>query len=164
MKLQVNNQTPELENSKLFGDAYLPDSWLEEDVFGVYEFFVAQINLSELSSKLLPSSGYLYFFIDAIDFVPNKMRAVVRYFNGEPDAYTDFNEGCFEEDLPEYLLKASDLGDILFEEVDDNFVKLLSIPAKYFDFLNLNCNSISFECDKEKLKNQDFSLVKLKFN
>ena len=80
MKLLAINQETELEESKLFGEVYLPDAWLEEDVFSPFEFFVAQINLEQVKSEYLPQKGYLYFFVEAYSFTKNKMKAKVRYF------------------------------------------------------------------------------------
>ena len=54
MKALIINREVELEESKILGDVYLPESWLMEDVFSPYEFFNSSIGV------LLPS---LKFFI-----------------------------------------------------------------------------------------------------
>ena len=162
MKLLAINQECELENSKLFGEVYLPNSWLEEDCFSPFEFFVAQINLEEISSDYLPSKGYLYFFIEAYSFAKNKMKARVRYSSEEPDAYTDFNDGFFEDDVEECFLSKNSLGLLNFAEVLNNQVELLSIPSQYLP-CDLKCDKISFIMDLSDLKALKFDACSLVF-
>lgn len=82
----------EIEASKFFGQAFIPEAWLKGGEFSPTEIFFCQINLEELQGLapegLLPKSGYLYFFFD-FDFKPAK--GIVR-FAESPDASTFFNE------------------------------------------------------------------------
>lgn len=92
VKLIIKDEDCDLEQSKFFGEILLPEKWLLEDAFSPDELFLCQINLDDLASSvgktLLPDHGMLYFFID----YKKKPQAVVRYFDGEIDAYTLFNE------------------------------------------------------------------------
>lgn len=162
MKLLAISKEVELESSKLFGEVYLPDAWLEEDCFSPFEFFVAQINLEEISSEFLPSKGYLYFFIEAYSFAKNKMKARIRYSAEEPDAYTDFNDGFFDEDPEEYALSKNSLGLLNFAEACNNQIELLSIPSQYLPE-ELECEKISFLIDLNDLKELNFDKCSLVF-
>lgn len=92
VKLIIKDEDCDIEQSKFFGEILLPEQWLLDDVFSPDELFLCQINLDDLASAvgktLLPDHGMLYFFID----YKKKPQAVVRYFDGEADAYTLFNE------------------------------------------------------------------------
>lgn len=92
VKLIIKDEDCDLEQSKFFGEILLPEKWLLEDEFSPDELFLCQINLDDLASAvgktLLPDHGMLYFFID----YAKKPQAVVRYYDGEADAYTSFNE------------------------------------------------------------------------
>lgn len=161
MKLLAINQETELEESKLFGEVYLPDAWLEEDVFSPFEFFVAQINLEQVRSEYLPQKGYLYFFVEAYSFTKNKMKAKVRYFKEEPDAYTDFNDGFFDEEPEQYSLLENSLGTLNFIEVNGAQVELLSIPSNLLP-IDLECDKLAFTMtltDLQELKFEHCSLV-----
>ena len=132
----------DLEQSKLFGEAYLPEEWLEQDLFSIYEFFLGQINLSEFSVEGLPTKGYLYFFVETTNF--KKMKAVVRLFDGEPSACTDFNDG-------------------LFEENQENFVKLISIPSHVLPF-DCDFSRLCITIDKANLLAGNYDACKLIFD
>lgn len=92
VKLIIKDEDCDIEQSKFFGEILLPEKWLLDDVFSPDELFLCQINLDDLASAvgktLLPDHGMLYFFID----YKKKPQAVVRYFDGDADAYTLFNE------------------------------------------------------------------------
>lgn len=161
MKILAINQQTELEESKLFGEVYLPDTWLEEDIFSPFEFFVAQINLEQFKSEYLPSKGYLYFFIEAYSFSKNKMKAKVRYYAEEPDAYTDFNDGFFDEEPEQYSLLQNSLGTLNFAEMDKNQFNLLVMPSNLLP-VDLDCEKIEFIIqlsDLKELKFENSSLI-----
>lgn len=161
MKAIAISEACELEQSKLFGEAYLPEEWLENDIFSIYEFFLGQINLSEFSCEFLPKSGYLYFFIEASSLKSSKMKAVVRYYQGEPSACTDFNDGLFDEE-EEFALAEGGFGNIqLFEQNDDN-ITLISIPTELLPF-ECDYSRLRIDVDKAGLLKQDFSSCKLIF-
>ena len=165
MKANAIKQECELESSKLFGEVYLPDEWLENDIFSLDEFFLCQLNLSEINCENLPKIGYLYFFIETTNFKKTKMRAIVRYFEGEPDAMTDFNDGLFEDDS-EYYLQASNDGNVLICEKnlnDNNLFDLLSLNSELLPF-ECDFNNVTFTINAEQLKNKNFSDCKLKFD
>ena len=74
--IKINNACG-VADSKFFGEAYLPESWLDSDEFSLTEVFFCQINLEDVvkydEQKLLPDKGYLYFFMD-FDCKPVKYR------------------------------------------------------------------------------------------
>ena len=150
----------DLEQSKLFGEAYLPEEWLEQDLFSIYEFFLGQINLSEFSVEGLPTKGYLYFFVETTNF--KKMKAVVRLFDGEPSACTDFNDGLFEENQ-EYLLTKDKFGEIELFETQENLVKLISIPSHVLPF-DCDFSRLCITIDKTNLLAGNYDACKLIFD
>ena len=162
MKLLAINRKTEIEESKLYGEVYLPDEWLEKDIFSPFEFFLAQINLSEIKSELLDCEGYLYFFIEAYNFSQTKLKAKVRYFAGEPDAYTDFNDGYFETDLNEYALIQESIGTLNYMEVVNEQVVLLEIPTELLPFAS-TCKKIQFVVELNELKVRNFDNIRLVF-
>ncbi len=89
----------ELDESKFFGEILMPNEWFEKDIFSLDELFICQINLSELTDNdilsILPQTGTLFFFID-MKKAPYK--SIIRYYDGELDAYTSFNDD-FESDI-----------------------------------------------------------------
>ena len=157
MRANVISCECDLEQSKLFGEAYLPEEWLEEDLFGIYEFFLGQINLSEFSCEFLPKNGYLYFFIETTNF--KKMKAVVRFYNGEPSACTDFNDGLFEEDQ-EYLLVNDKLGELELFEAKGDTIKLISVPSHVLPF-DCEFSRLCITIDKESLSSNNFNECKV---
>ena len=163
MKISIiNNREIEVEESKLFGEAYLPEKWLEDDTFSPYEFFLCQLRLEDFNSDNLPKSGYLYFFIEDYGFSGKKLKARVRYFDSEPDAYTDFNDGYFEYDPESVALKVESLGELNFDFELNNQVCLLEIPCELLP-LDLECDKIAFVIEKADLANGDFSKTSLIF-
>lgn len=155
----------ELEESKLFGEVYLPDEWLENDVFLLDEFFVGQLNLSTLSCPYLPQSGFLYFFIETKNFRSKNMKAVVRYFELEPDASTEFNDGLFVNEKTFALVQGDDGGDVKICELNENDclqISLLSISERYFPF-DCDFNTATFQISIDDLKNKKFDNCTLKF-
>ena len=163
MKLQAINKQCEVENSKLFGEVFLPEDWLEEDVFSADEYFVAQIDLEQFTCENLPKTGYLYFFLEVLSAKGDKVRAKVRYYDGEPDAYTDFNEGYFEEDENVFALEKSDIGNVDFASDEGEVVNLLTIPSSLLECFDFECKQISFLINKEHLVSQNFDKCELKF-
>ena len=163
MKLQAINKPCDVEHSKLFGEVFLPENWLETDIFSPDEYFIAQINLQDFNCEFLPKSGYLYFFLEVLSSSGEKVRAKVRYFDGEPDAYTDFNEGYFDEDEVVYALEKSDIGNLSFEVEDGENICLLTVPASLLSQFNFDCKSLSFIVNKEQLIKQNFNNCEIKF-
>ena len=87
-------------NSRFFGEALLPESWLGGGEFSPTELFLCQIDLSELDSACgespLPKEGFLYFFID---FGVSPAKGIVRYALSA-DSLTPFNEDYeFDDDV-----------------------------------------------------------------
>ena len=87
----------------------------------------------------------------------------VRYFDGEPDAYTDFNEGYFDEDETVYALEKSDIGNVAFEQVEGDSVTLLSIPTSLLALFNFDCKFLSFVVSKEQVVEQKFDNCQVRF-
>ncbi|MBO7368978.1 MAG: hypothetical protein J6U25_01675 [Clostridia bacterium] len=95
MKIKISkSEQNDIESSKFFGQAFIPEKWLFGDEFSPTEIFFCQIRLADLNGLspegLLPEDGYLYFFFD-FDCKPAK--GIVRY-SRNPDSYTFFNEGA----------------------------------------------------------------------
>lgn len=154
----------QLEESKLFGEVFLPDEWLEKDIFSIDEFFLCQLDLNIFKCDNLPKCGYLYFFIETRNFKKNKMKAVVRYFNGEPDASTEFNDGLFENE-EEFALEKSNDGDVVIGELnpnDNSKITLLSLSSDYLPF-DCDFEFLSFEIALTDLKSKNFQACELKF-
>lgn len=172
VKITVKDCDCDLEDSKFFGDVLLPEKWLLNDVFSPDELFFCQINLEVLYESVgktaLPERGMLYFFID----YKKKPQAVVRYFDGEVDAYTSFNED-WEGDYDVYTDWNMDFsladGDnvMLFkdENIADGEIGLLRyIPdTTFMDFMANTETALYFVIEEEDLRKSDFSKVKLKF-
>ncbi len=163
MKLQAINKHCDVESSKLFGEVFLPENWLETDTFSPDEYFIAQINLQDFNCEFLPKTGYLYFFLEVVSLSGEKFRGKVRYFNGEPNAYTDFNEGYFEEDEQVFALEKSDIGNVVFEQEEGDSLCLLTIPSSLLELFNFNCKALSFVINKEQVIRQNFDSCQIKF-
>lgn len=159
MKALIINREVELEESKIFGDVYLPESWLMEDVFSPYEFFLSQINLEDFFED---KKGYLYFFVEAYSLSKLKMKPKVRFYEGEPDSYTEFNEGFFDEDPECFAIKKESIGTLnIFEETENTFL-LLEIPSNFLPF-DINCAKIAFYMQKDDFLKNDYTNVSLVF-
>ncbi len=163
----------DLDASKFFGEILLPEKWLKDGIFGETEIFFCQINLEDFSSydvgNLLPHEGMLYFFLD-LEKVP--AEGIVRYFDGLPEAYTDFNEEAdagydVETELPIVFEQGADEKTAMLchdEKVFDNEVCLLRFCPREFeelDFLSDIDGNVYFVIDKDSLKKCDFTAVKL---
>ncbi len=172
IKIMVEDCDCDLEDSKFFGDVLLPEKWLLNDVFSPDELFFCQINLEALyeavGKTLLPEEGMLYFFID----YKKKPQAVVRYFDGEVDAYTSFNED-WEGDFDVYtdwkmgfFLEDGDNA-LLFkdENISDGEMGLFKYTpdTTFMDFMANTETALYFVIDEKDLKSCDFSKVRLKF-
>lgn len=171
VKITVKDEDCDIETSKFFGEILLPEKWLEDDVFSPEELYFCQINLREVYDAVgkttLPEEGMLYFFID---YASKKPKAVVRYYDGEPDAYTMFNED-WEGDYDVYTewpmsFSLSDEGTAMLikdEKLpDDEIVLLRYVPdSSEVDYLTGSDKTLNFVIKKEELKNRDFSGVKL---
>ncbi|MGN0819758.1 MAG: hypothetical protein ACI4M6_05115 [Christensenellaceae bacterium] len=120
LNLDFENEK-ELDESKFFGEILLPEKWFENDVFSPDEMFVCQINLSEISyagfASVLPSSGMLFFFIDTKKF---PYKSVIRYFDGELDAYT-----CFNDDIDSHINVIDEIG-VSFEKASSGDIGMLT--------------------------------------
>ena len=154
-------------DSKFFGEAYLPERWLDGDEFSLTEVFFCQINLEDVAKfdeqKLLPEKGYLYFFMD---FDCKPIKGIVR-FSDKPDAYTFFNEDAevdydVETDMGIGFYAADDAPVGLLckhKKLYDNEVCLLKFTPDALpdmDFLSGTDGAIMFVIDKEDLKNRRF--------
>ena len=173
VKITVKDADCDMEASKFFGEILLPEEWLEKNVFAPEELYFCQINLQEVyeavGKTLLPETGMLYFFID---YTRKKPEAVVRYYDGEPDAYTMFNED-WETDYDVYtewpmFFELADGGAALLckdEKVSDDEIALLKYDPKSLgiDFLHESEKCLYFIISVNDLKNADFGGVKLLF-
>lgn len=173
VKIIISDVDCDIEDSKFFGDMLLPEKWLIDDVFSPDEMFLCQINLEELSDAvgktLLPDTGMLYFFID----YKKKPLAVVRYFDGEADAYTCFNED-WEDDFDVYEDWQITFDSLADEEgskllsrnapiEEDEIALLVYDPSSSpMDFMAGKDKKLYFVMKVTELKKHDFSNVKLK--
>lgn len=159
----------ELDGSKFFGEILLPEKWFEDDVFSPDEMFICQINLSELSASdicsVLPSSGMLFFFIDT---KKPPYKSVIRYFDGELDAYTSFNDD-FETDInviDEIGIKfeksnACDVALLADEKTEGFDTCLMKIRQDKDDLLLPVEGDLYFFVNKSDIIKKDFSKSKL---
>lgn len=143
--------------SRLFGEAFLPEKWLETDEFSPFEFYVGIINLDDFSVEKEVGGGYLYLFAEAKNFDFSRVSAKVRLFSGDIDAYTDFNEGFFDDEEVEkrsFLIVPSKTGDdcVLFPDGDD--VVIVSIKSEFLPF-EINGDVLEY-----RIKKADFDLKK----
>lgn len=91
--LEEENAT--LDTSKLLGAPVFPEDFFEKNNIDVNDYFVAQLNLSEIKDPngLLPKTGLLYFFLDINSLLPK-----VIYEPREPETVMDdINDGFDEE-------------------------------------------------------------------
>lgn len=174
IKITVKDQDAEMDQSKFFGEILLPEKWLEDDVFSPEEMFFCQLNLTEvyeaIGKTMLPESGTLYFFID----YKKNPQAVVRYYEGEADAYTAFNEDLesnydvFTEWPMEFTANAQKGDSALLckdENVPDGEVALIKYLSNSLDldFLeDKNC-ALYFLISEKDLILKNFTNVTLKF-
>lgn len=164
--IKINNACG-VADSKFFGEAYLPESWLDSDEFSLTEVFFCQINLEDVAKfdeqKLLPDKGYLYFFMD---FDCKTVKGIVRYAES-PDAYTFFNEDAevdydveTEFGMDFYPADNAAVGLLAkHKKLYENEVCLLKFTPDAFadmDFLSGTDGAIMFVIDKEDLKNKKF--------
>lgn len=172
VKLIIDEYQTELDDSKFFGEILLPNAWLEENVFSPTEMFLCQINLeqlyTEIGETLLPKTGILYFFID----YGKKLTAKVRYFDGDLDGYTCFNEDWEDDfdaitDLSVEFAHGED-GVVLLANTQDLFgddVCLLKVNTADEDVLDINLapnKTLYFMIDKKALLSRNFDKVVLK--
>lgn len=156
MKVNLINASS-IEESKIWGEAFLPDEWLQQDDFSPNEFFLAQINLSKLNVTNLPNIGFIYIFIDAPSFALKRMKPIIRYSATQPDAYTDFND-CFFDEAPEsfVLEKSQGEGDIVLSETEGNYINLINLPRKYLP-IELDFNEFAVKISSDNLENMNFT-------
>ena len=162
MKLMAINRETEIEESKLFGEVYLPETWLEEDVFSPFEFFLCQLDLASFDFEFMPKRGYLYFFIEATSLTEKKLKPVVRYFDGEPDAYTDFNDGFFDEEPKTFALVSESIGTLNIDCECGNQVCLLEITSALLPF-EISTKKMKFLANKNDIDKNDYSKTSLVF-
>lgn len=164
--LDFDNE-PSDEGSQLYGEISLPESWLNDNVFGAEEMFVCKIDLGALKRSnsvdgLLPKEGRLYFFVD---IKKKPFRAVVRFTNEECDAVTGFNDD-FDLDCNVVdgirLVQCSDkTSPLIFAKEELDCVVLLDLANDVYENLLPFGGRVLFVIQKEDLKRLDFSNVKL---
>ncbi len=171
IKLTTSDYDVELEESKFFGEILLPEKWLMDDIFSPDEMFLCQINLEQVYEQvgktMLKESGILYFFID----YKKRPQAVCRYYDGEVDAYTCFNED-WESDYDVINPWAIDFslgeGDIAMlcrdENVPEDCIALLKFSADKteIDFMAGTNNTIYFLISLDDLKKGNYDKTYLK--
>lgn len=169
-------------SSQLFGEVDLPDEWLENDVFSPCEFFLCKIDLSVFGGGGLPSEGLLYVFVDMPSTL-KKAKAKIRFFDGEPDARTDFNDGFFDEYVDaEFLLPASkpfadvkatrggerdelDENNVAVNELNGDVITIVSVPTELLPSdLSSFARRLSVVLDADAARKNDFSCAKLTFS
>ena len=176
---QEENAT--LDTSKLLGSPVFPSDFLETNDINDNDYFVAQINLSEIKDPngLLPEKGWLYFFLDFEDLTPK-----VFYEQREPEEVVDdINEGFDKSFCGDTTALYMDfkgkghflLGDInedldlySFTEIDGYMVLLMldalefppNHPILQFSILSKYDGYYIFLIKEEDLRKKDFSKVK----
>ncbi len=152
------------EKSKFFGSPSFPNDFLERNNLND-DFFLMQLNLSELEEKILPSEGFIYIFlkIDNIPVIPK-----VFYSNLEnTEIYENINEEFNMQDSSAIFIEFDDVpgqaGSVL--KCNDTEVVLLEIdtkkmPTTFPNFCHQDCK-IVFTMNLLDLKNLDFSKVKM---
>lgn len=151
--------------SRLYGEAELPERWLDSGIFGAGEFYVGRIMLGDISSaqNFFPKSGALFFFID---MQKSPYSAIIRYFDGELDAATDFNDGfsSVEDFQTEIGLKPHDMPEecyiTMLREAGDE-IYLLTIESPEGERLLPIDGTVSFAVKKSDLKRLNFSSARL---
>lgn len=152
-------------SSQLFGEAEMPDEWLEKDVFAPCEFFICKLDLAECGGGALGSAGYLYVFAD----MPSKLgkaRAVVRFFDGEPDACTDFNAGYFDDEpcacslVFDERAVSETIGFATVNEVSGENLTLIAIGKEYLPE-DLGVNELAVVVDAKAAAKGDFSAARI---
>lgn len=156
--------------SGVFGNVFLPESWLSQGDFLPYEFYLGRISASDFNcetkrkcKKLCEDNAYLYFFAEAKNFKFSSLKARVRLFCGETDACTEFNDEFFEEDEIAYKLSPSAIDDgdaSVFEESADEVI-LLSVPADVLPF-EIKGEFIEFYMQKSDFINGLFEQCKIR--
>lgn len=87
----TKEENANLDHSKLLGTLVAPEDFFEKNDINDNDYFVGQLNLSEIKDPngLLPSKGFLYFFLDIEDLTPK-----VIYEERDPSMMVDdINEG-----------------------------------------------------------------------
>lgn len=167
-------------SSQLFGETEMPDEWLEKDVFAPCEFFLCKLDLAECGggeAETLASDGYLYIFVDMPSKI-GKARAIVRFFDGEPDACTDFNDGYFDDEPCGYSLVFDESGTMGGTAVSEAAVSgagksfvtvnerncgdltLIAIGKEYLPE-DLGISELAVIVDADAAKKGDFSSVRI---
>lgn len=154
------------DGSKLFGEAFMPEKWLENDEFSIGEVFFCQIDLEKIKAfdkdGLLPDKGFLYFFID---FDENPAKGIVRY-SEKADSLTPFNEDSeldydVETEVPLAFSSAEGENGLLatHKKLLENEICLFKFTPNTIDgvdFLSDVDGSLLFVIDKKALEKLDF--------
>ena len=84
-----------LDTCKLLGAPVFPEDFFEKNHIRDNDYFVAQLNLSEIKDPngLLPTSGFLYFFLDI-----DKLTPKVIYEPRDPETVMDDINDGFDKD------------------------------------------------------------------
>lgn len=152
--------------------------------------FIGQINLKEVNKYdkegLLPKTGMLYFFydLDEMPFDPNDLNACkVIYHESDINLkpITNFDENCLFKEIAlkfkkvkngflskneetHLLLGTPSLEFELFSEFEDEWQMLFQLDSIENDEFCINFSGdgmLYFYIEKEKLKNRDFSNVRI---
>lgn len=178
---KILKESPEtFEKSKILGSPVFPKDFIERNDLED-KYFVMQLNLSELniynSNTILPSQGFLYFFLD-VNTYPYKpsviytSEEVIEVYDDINDIYEDFG------DYHGYMIEFDDnpecghylLGDINQDlDLDCEFDTTGYVTLLEIDSLNLpeNCMQIGqpdgwyiFLIKEKDLRNLNFKKVK----
>ena len=177
-----NEPNSRLDASKLLGSPVFPKDFFEKYSFDEADYFVAQINLSELPKREgVPEKGWLYFFVNV-----DTLKPTVLFTEEEPEELYDdindaFDEEAFGETTCHYLEFVEDGDSFLFGDNDPDLdlgtyiddtdkVTLLQIDSldvpegsRILQIGNFSCNDgyFIFVIKEEDLAKRDFSKAEL---
>ena len=95
-KLKACKKEPNarLDGCKVLGSPVFPENFLEKHPLSEDDYFVAQVNLSELPKRPgIPNEGWLYFFVNV-----ETLKPTVFYTKEEPAELVDNINESFDED------------------------------------------------------------------
>lgn len=136
---------PLLDRSKFLGAPAFPEGFMDRNELGDTDYFIAQVNLEEVGEQdLLPSHGYLYFFLDVLTLEPK-----VFFEQGEPaEVVSDFNEAFDPDEFGPieayHFVFGVDKGHFLFGDPDPDLDlgMYLENPEDYVTLLQIDSLSL----------------------
>lgn len=149
--------------SQLFGEAEFPDEWLEEDIFSPDEFFLCKLDLADFGGGQLPNNGYLYIFIDKPSKI-TKGRVKLRFYDGELDACTDFNDGYFDYEPDFFGISKNKIStnEVIVNQSNNGILTLIEIGAEFLPE-EFDIDKMSIVIPEEDLINHNYSAARIIF-